>query len=107
MTAFLDATLFYAARGWPVFPCNPKPDKPGAKIKRAKSPLVGQDKDEAGNKIPRSGGLHKATTDPDLIRQWWTKWPKALIGVRTGANRADMRADDRKTCGRENLGGFS
>ena len=29
-------------------------------------------------------GFNDASTDPDLIRRWWTRWPDALIGVPTG-----------------------
>jgi hypothetical protein len=29
-------------------------------------------------------GLHAATTDEAQIRQWWTRWPQALIGVPCG-----------------------
>src|SRR5437870_93887 len=57
----LDAALAYAARGWPVFPCDP----------RSKRPLS-------------SNGFKDANTDADLIRDWWTRWPQALIGVATG-----------------------
>lgn len=31
-----------------------------------------------------SSGLHGASKDPDQIRWWWNKWPKANIGIRTG-----------------------
>jgi hypothetical protein len=57
----LDIGLQYAARGWPVFPC-----------KIDKSPYVPH-------------GLLVATLDESQIRQWWTKWPHASIGVATGA----------------------
>ena len=59
--SILAAALNYAARGLPVFPCNPK----------NKAPLV-------------SGGFHKATTDTDQIKTWWTEWPDAMIGMPTG-----------------------
>ncbi|MDQ2080493.1 phage/plasmid primase, P4 family [Xanthobacteraceae bacterium Astr-EGSB] len=71
----LDAALAYAARGWPVFPCNPK----------NKRPLVVGDRDGHGEPIPNTGGVKKASTDPDAIREWWTKWPKAMIAVAVGA----------------------
>ncbi len=84
----LDAALAYAAAGWPVFPCNPTQDPPGtpANKRRGKKPLVaGADKDEYGKAIPHTGGLWRATTDEVQIRKWWGKYPKALIGVPTGA----------------------
>jgi hypothetical protein len=55
------AALAYARHGWPVFPVRA----------RAKTPLTVH-------------GLHDATTDPEQIRAWWTRWPDANIGVRTG-----------------------
>jgi P4 family phage/plasmid primase-like protien len=61
------AALDYAARGIPVFPCNPHPDKKQG----SKKPLT-------------TRGFYDATTDPDQIRRWWAKWPEALIGMPTG-----------------------
>jgi putative DNA primase/helicase len=58
------APLTYAHRGWPVFPCNWRGE-------RRKKPLV-RDWDEV------------ASHDPMQIETWWTRWPKALIGVPTG-----------------------
>jgi putative DNA primase/helicase len=70
----LEAALAYAARGWPVFPCSPK----------HKAPLLGKDRDAAGKDIPGSGGVTKASTDPEQIRAWWKRWPKALVAIATG-----------------------
>lgn len=71
----LIAALDYAQRGLPVLPCKPTDKKP----------YVARDKDENGEPIPKTGGLYKATCDPDQIRAWWAEWPHAMIGVRTGA----------------------
>jgi hypothetical protein len=53
--------LDYARRGWHVFPCKPS----------NKAPYI-------------AGGLNRATTDPDVIAEWWGQWPHAMIGVRMG-----------------------
>lgn len=70
MSAMLEAALDHAARGWPVFPCSPE----------NKRPLV------AGESSPgaHDGGLYLATCDAAQIRQWWQRWPRAMIGVPTG-----------------------
>jgi hypothetical protein len=60
----LDAALHYAALGLPVFPCI-------AQGPRRKTPHS-----------PR--GFHDASSDPAIIKAWWTRWPDALIGMPTG-----------------------
>src|SRR5438128_2625324 len=58
----LQAALNCASqRGWYVFPCHPD----------TKRPVV-------------EHGLKDATRDEQTIRQWWKRWPGAMIGVRTG-----------------------
>ena len=59
MTTF-DAALSYAARGWPVFPV--------AKDKRPLTPK----------------GFYDASADAAQIRDWFTRFPNAGIGLRTG-----------------------
>ena len=54
----LNAALNYAKRGWPVFPLRPS----------QKTPMV-------------LGGFHKATTNLDQIRSWWSNWPNANVAV--------------------------
>lgn len=72
--SMLDAALAFARRGWAVFPCSP----------RDKRPLLGREKGADGKPIPRSGGVSKATTDEQQIRDWWGRWPLAMIGVSAG-----------------------
>lgn len=62
------SALWYAGQGWPVFPLHPN----------SKQPAIS--KKDGGN------GLHDATTDPDQVRSWWTRWPDANIGLPTGIN---------------------
>jgi hypothetical protein len=60
----LDAALGYAARDWPVFPCDWANG-------RRKRPIVER-------------GFHAATTDQAQITEWWRRCPDGLIGVPTG-----------------------
>jgi hypothetical protein len=59
--ALLEAALDYAARGWPVLPIRA----------RSKAPAT-------------EHGVLDASTDPDVIRGWWTRWPEANVGIATG-----------------------
>lgn len=68
------AALRYAAAGWPVFPC--KPDGT-AEADGWKAPLTRH-------------GLKEATTDPEQIRRWWTRWPGANVALATGAPGPDV-----------------
>lgn len=75
----LEAALDYARRGRRVFPCDPHPEKP-----RSKRPLVVADKDADGKPIEGTGWPAKATTNEAQIRDWWRRWPNALIGMAPG-----------------------
>ena len=72
----LEAAQDYAVRGWSVLPCH--------------TPVGGRCSCERADctspaKHPRTeNGLNDATTDPDIIRKWWERWPDANIGIRTG-----------------------
>lgn len=56
----LSFALEYSAFGWFVFPC-----------KADKSPMI-------------QHGFHAASRDPVVIRGWWERYPKALIGGACG-----------------------
>jgi hypothetical protein len=57
----LDAALYYASLGWPVFPLRPRDKRPATR-----------------------NGFKDATTDADRIRAWWQRHPDANIGLPTG-----------------------
>jgi hypothetical protein len=59
------AALKIAGKGKPVFPCKP-------------------DKRPHYEKNALEHGCLDATTDPRKITAWWTRWPKANIGIPTG-----------------------
>ena len=63
----LEAALAYAEQGLKVFPCREKDDGDY----KVKAPYI-------------AGGFKSASDDPDQIRQWWAKFPNALIGLVTG-----------------------
>src|SRR5437660_7121675 len=51
-------------------------------------------------------GLHAATTDLQRIRRWWTRWPQANVGIRTGAASGLLVVDVDGAVGMESLGGL-
>jgi putative DNA primase/helicase len=74
--SMVDHALAYAAFGWPVFPVH------GIEAGRC---TCGKSDCKSPGKHPRTpNGFKNATTDPATIRQWWTKWANANIGVVTG-----------------------
>lgn len=73
----LDYALGFASIGIPVFPTSPiKTPFSNADVAAA----IGMAEPARGD-----GGLKFATTNPDHIRAWWSRWPAARIGIRTGS----------------------
>jgi hypothetical protein len=81
------SALAYASRcEWPVFPLRP----------RSKAPLISER--DGGN------GFHDATTEPEQIRQWWSRCPDANIGIACDARSGLLVLDiDPRNGGDEEL----
>lgn len=69
--------LAYAEMGLAVFPVCAWGNNPSA----FKRPLTGK-------------GLIEATTDPETIKKWWKKWPRANIAIATGSRSGGIIAID-------------
>ncbi len=75
----LEAALFWAAQDVPVFPLVwPVDGRCSCGRETCKSP----GKHPLAAAVPN--GLTDASTDAEAIRRWWTRWPNANLGVRTG-----------------------
>jgi hypothetical protein len=68
--AMLTAALAYARMGFPVFPTLPRRKRPMTKH-----------------------GVHAATRNEVLIRQWWEKVPHANVAIATGAHLVVIDVD--------------
>lgn len=75
----IEAALRWASSGWPIFPCSPW----------TKRPLIRPDYDQNGKSIRGTGWPKKATVEAALIKEWWSKWPNAMIGLPLGGGGVD------------------
>ena len=83
----------YVMAGWRVLPLVP-----GGKAPRIRSahpegdPLRGVCKGECGKP---GHGVHDATDDLEVIKDWWNKWPTANIGLALGNDLVALDLDPR------------
>jgi hypothetical protein len=75
----IDAALIYAHRGWAVLPCH-------CPVGTSGRCSCGSAACASPGKHPRvATGLKAATTDDPQIHEWWQRWPRANVAIRTGA----------------------
>jgi Bifunctional DNA primase/polymerase, N-terminal len=74
-TSVLDMAQQYGAAGLPVFPLHAKDIAGKCSCSNSKCSEPG--------KHPR---VKEATTDSELVKKYWTKWPDAKIGMPLGSS---------------------
>ncbi|MBL7260593.1 bifunctional DNA primase/polymerase [Paractinoplanes lichenicola] len=74
----LTAALAYARHGIPVLPVHAPDPRGGCTCDR------GVSCERPGKHPHLRHGLNEATTDPRLLEVWWSRWPGANVGLRTG-----------------------
>ncbi len=91
----LQEALAYLERDWPIFPvCTPIPDKPGCCIQHGNHAEANHKRAIEGKAALAKPGKHPLVSwgwlqqelpDEDNVREWWSRWPEANIGLATGA----------------------
>lgn len=90
-----EAALIYAEMGYYVFPVH-YPAADGCSCGKVSCTSIG--------KHPMiTGPEQKATKDPAQIREWWTKWPQANIGIAVGRSGLMVLDVDPDKGGRDSL----
>jgi len=80
----MEHALRYAVEGFAVFPVYEPTAVGVCSCPHGAAPKIG-DKDHSIGKHPRTEhGCSDATTDINTIKEWWTKWPNASVGIATG-----------------------
>jgi putative DNA primase/helicase len=102
MKNMLNAALWYAKHSYYIFPlhepifadgdlvgCTCEEYRTSDKCKADHPHLyLGPDgKCDNPGKCPRVRWKDRATSDEEQIRRWWTKWPRANIGINCGMSR--------------------
>lgn len=75
--SMLEAALAYARTGWAVLPLH--------SVSHGQCSCRKPDCATPGKHPRTQKGVKDATSDPEKIRQWWTKSPEANIGLATGS----------------------
>lgn len=81
----MEHALHYASAGFPVFPLWEPVGVGVCSCSHGAADLLPNGDKHSKGKHPRTAhGLADATTDLEQVRKWWTQWPSANIGIRTG-----------------------
>lgn len=81
----LDAAVSYAERGWRVFPVHG--------VVRGRCTCGRRGCPSPGKHPLTRRGVHEATTNEDVIRDWWRQWRSANVGIVTGRHSGIVVVD--------------
>lgn len=97
--------LDYARLGWPVLPLT-WPEGSECSCPRNATTRGKDGACHSPGKHPLTPhGLHDASTDETVIREWWRRWPKANIGIATGTASGLLALDiDPRNGGEDTFG---
>jgi hypothetical protein len=85
LASLRDWALFYAGRAWPVLPLHG--------IRDGECACGDPSCSSAGKHPLLPHGSKDATTDPQVIRDWFRRWPGANVGVATGGQLVVLDVD--------------
>jgi hypothetical protein len=83
MNLLLDAALGYAARSIPVYPVHWPRSAPGGASLGCSCPRGSTCDRPAKHPLVRHG-VNDATCKPVQLKHWWSRWPRANIGLAAG-----------------------
>ncbi len=94
MTALRDAALAYATAGYQVFPLRGKLPRGNCPACEPRSPRYRPHRPtDCGCQLCH--GLYAASSDPQRVGRWWTRWPQANIGARVPSSLFVLDLDPR------------
>jgi hypothetical protein len=77
--------LKYANDGFAVFPVYEPVDVGICSCPYGAAAMIGDRRHSIGKHPRTPNGVDDATTDTVILKEWWTKWPNASIGMATGS----------------------
>ena len=78
----IEHALKYASMGWHVIPCHSIIETAHGWVCTCKEK---NNCNSPGKHPTTPNGLTNATSDPDVIKVWWKKWPWANVAILTGS----------------------
>lgn len=96
MSTHLDIASWLAAQDIHVFPLRPGSKRPMANCPHCKAGHAAPTACRCLTSERPCHGLLAASTDQELIRQWWTRTPRAGVGIATGPSGLVVLDLDRK-----------